>query len=181
MATYRNGTAPSRTQRKPIVRLPDDMLTLHEEQFPGTFERHTTIAMFALRALAQRVNDCTNDTLAPLGLNAAKYNYLVVLYMTPKGMLTLNEISDLIHTSNATVTSMVKTLENDGLVRRSAHPTDRRSVVVRLTAKGRKRVEAAIPLHHRNIDDAMSELAIAERAQLGALLLKLAAGFDRLP
>jgi MarR family 2-MHQ and catechol resistance regulon transcriptional repressor len=180
MSTYRKGIAPSRTQRKPIVRLPDEMLTLHEEQFPGTFERHTTIAMFALRALAQRVNDCTNDTLAPIGLNAAKYNYLVVLYMTPKGMLTLNEISDLIHTSNATVTSMVKTLEADGLLRRAAHPTDGRSVVVRLTAKGRKLIEAAIPLHHRNIDDAMTELTMRERGQLGALLLKLAAGFERL-
>ncbi len=50
------------------------MLEQHGERFPDTFERNAVIAM---RALAQRVNDCTNDMLAGLGLNAAKYNYLV--------------------------------------------------------------------------------------------------------
>ena len=169
-----------RTQRKPIVRLPDAMLEVHRQRFPDTFERNAVIATFALRALARRVNDCTNDTLAALGLNAAKYNYLVVLYLSPGRTLTLNEISDLIHTSNATVTSMVAALERDGLLRRSAHPSDGRSSVVRLTAKGRKCIQAAVPLHHRNIEDAMSELTLDERAQLAALLLKLAAGFDRL-
>jgi DNA-binding MarR family transcriptional regulator len=75
----------------------------------------------------------------------------------------------------------VAALERDGLLRRSAHPTDRRSVVVRLTAKGRRRVEAAVPLHHRNIEAGMSELTLDERAQLATLLLKLAAGFDDRP
>jgi len=177
----KDAVKPVRTQRKNIVRLPDAMLDSHEARFPETFERNSVIAMFALRALAQRVNDCTNDTLATLGLNAAKYNYLVVIYMAPEQMLTLNEISGLIHTSNATVTAMVSALERDGLLRRSAHPNDGRSVIVRLTAKGRKRIEAAVPLHHRNIEDGMNELTLAERAQLAKLLLKLAAGFDRLP
>ena len=181
MLAVKDVVTPMRTQRKTIVRLPDAMLEVHQERFPDTFERNAVIAMFALRALAQRINDCTNDTLAGLGLNAAKYNYLVVICMSPGQMLTLNEISSLIHTSNATVTSMVTSLERDGLLHRSAHPTDGRSVVVRLTAKGRRCIEDAVPLHHRNIEDGMSELTLDERAQLASLLLKLAAGFDRLP
>jgi DNA-binding MarR family transcriptional regulator len=181
MLVVKEAVTPMRTQRKTIVRLPEAMLEAHRERFPDTFERNAVIAMFALRALAQRVNDRTNETLAALELNAAKYNYLVVIYMTPGQTLTLNEISALIHTSNATVTSMVAALERDGLLRRSAHPTDRRSVVVRLTAKGRHRVEAAVPLHHRNIEAGMSELTLDERAQLATLLLKLAAGFDHRP
>lgn len=181
MAAVKNAVTRVRTQRKTIVRLPDAMLEQHRERFPDTFERNAVIAMFALRALARRVNDCTNDMLAGLGLNAAKYNYLVVIYMTPAQMLTLNEISALIHTSNATVTSMVAALQRDGLLRRAPHPTDGRSIVVRLTAKGRRCIEAAVPLHHRNIEAGMGELTLEERAQLAVLLLKLAAGFDRLP
>lgn len=169
-----------RTQRKSIVQLPEALLAKHERSFPDAFERHGLIAMFALRALAQRANDCTNETLAPLGLNAAKYNYLVVLYLSDTPALTLNELSEHIHTSNATVTSMVKTLEADGFLRRAAHPTDGRSVLVRLTAKGRKIVEAAVPLHRNDMETGLGELSIPEREQLASLLLKLGSGFDRL-
>jgi DNA-binding MarR family transcriptional regulator len=167
-----------RSQRKSIVQLPEAMLSKHQREFPDTFERNGLIAMFALRALAQRVNDRTNETLAPLGLNAAKYNYLIVLYMADAPALTLNELSEHIHTSNATVTSMIKGLEADGLVRRSAHPTDGRSVQVRLTAKGRRAVAAAVPLHRRDMDAGLSRLTLAEREQLATLLLKLGSGFD---
>ena len=168
-----------RTQRKAIARIPDAMLDLHQERFPEAFERNAVVAMFALRAVAQRINDCTNDSLAPLGLNAAKYNYLVVLYLVDRPGMTLSELSEQIHTSNASVTSMIAALERDGFVRRSAHPQDGRSVVVRLTAKGRKRVEAAVPVHRHDIESALGELSIAERAQLSTLLLKVSAGFDR--
>lgn len=169
-----------RTQRKSIVQLPEAQLRAHQEHFPESFDRNGTILMFALRALAQRVNDCTNDTLAGLGLNAAKYNYLVVLYNGGPSPMTLNELSGLIHTSNASVTSMVKALESDGFLRRSAHPEDRRSVLVRLTAKGRKIVEAAMPLHFRDMQAGLRVLSPREREVLAGLLLKLGTGFDRL-
>ena len=168
-----------RTQRKAIAQIPDAMLDLHAERFPEAFERNAVIAMFALRALAQRINDVTNESLAPFGLNAAKYNYLVVLYLANRPGLTLSEISEQIHTSNATVTSMIAALERDGMLARSAHPQDGRSVVIRLTAKGRKRVEAAVPVHRRDIESALSDLSIAEREQLSRLLMKVSAGFDR--
>ena len=170
-----------RSQRKRIVQLPDAMLDAHRERFPGTYERSSIVAMFALRTLAQRANDSTNATLAAINLNAAKYNYLIVLYLSPGQALTLNELSALIHTSNATVTSMVGILERERLVRRTPHATDKRSVVVRLTARGRRAVEAAVPLHHKNMEIGLSTLTLAERAQLARLLLKLSAGFDMLP
>jgi DNA-binding MarR family transcriptional regulator len=176
--TVKPEAAPQRSQRKAIVRLPPELLVRQQERFPDHCEPNTVVALFALRALAQRINDRTNAALAPLGLNAAKYNHLVVLYMTPSQMLTLSEISDLIHTTNASVSATIDGLERDGLVRRTPNPNDRRSMVVRLTPRGRKRVEEAVPVRYDDTEVGMGVLSLDERAQLASLLLRISAGFD---
>ncbi len=168
-----------RTQRKQLLRLPDEMLAKQAALFPETFERHSIVALFALRTLAQRIADYTNDALAPYGLNAAKFNYLMVLFVSPADEMTLSELSRFIHTSNATVTSMVAALERDGLVRRRAHEVDGRSTVVSLTDEGRRLMETAIPVHHANWAAALADLSIAEREQLADLVIRAGTGFDR--
>jgi DNA-binding MarR family transcriptional regulator len=168
-----------RTQRKPLLRLPDEMLTKQAALFPESFERHSIVALFALRTLAQRITDYTNEALAPLGLNAAKFNYLMVLFVKPLEEMTLSELSRFIHTSNATVTSMVGSLERDGLVRRRAHDVDGRSTIVSLTDDGRRLMEKAIPLHHGHWAAALADLSIAEREQLADLVIRAGTGFDR--
>jgi DNA-binding MarR family transcriptional regulator len=168
-----------RSQRKPIAHIPAAHFEEFHRRFPDDYDRDTLVAMFTLRALAQRLNDRTNEWLAPYDLNAAKYNYLIVLYLNAGEPLTPSAISALIHTSNATVTSMIASLERDGLVRRRPHPQDGRSTLVALTPKGRRHIEAAVPIQRRNVDAGMRRLTAAERAQLATLLLKLSGGFDQ--
>jgi MarR family transcriptional regulator, 2-MHQ and catechol-resistance regulon repressor len=167
-----------RSQRKRILLLTEAMLDAHERLYPEHYERNATQALFAIRALAQRIADQANQWLGPLGLNAAKYNYLVVIALAQDQQLTLNEISLRIHTSNATVTSMVGALERDGLVERRPNPADRRSSIVRLTVKGRQKMEKAVSIHHRNLEQAMRTLSVDERKLLVDLLRKVAAGFE---
>jgi DNA-binding MarR family transcriptional regulator len=170
---------PRRKQRKQLLRLPDDMLEKQAARFPETFERHSIVALFALRSLAQRINDYTNDALAPLGLNAAKFNYLMVLYVSPNDAMTLTELSEFIHTSNATVTSMIAGLEREGLVTRRAHDLDGRSTLVSLSERGRALVERAAPVHHGHWAAALADLSIEERAHLADLIIRAGVGFDR--
>jgi DNA-binding MarR family transcriptional regulator len=103
----------------------------------------------------------------------------MVLFVSPSEDMTLTELSRFIHTSNATVTSMIATLERDGLVRRRAHEIDGRSTVVRLTADGRRLMEMAIPVHHGHWAAALAELSIEEREQLADLVIRAGTGFDR--
>jgi DNA-binding MarR family transcriptional regulator len=93
--------------------------------------------------------------------------------------MTLSELSRYIHTSNATVTSMVAALERDGLVQRRAHEVDGRSTVVSLTEAGRALMREAIPVHHGHWAAALADLSIAEREQLGDLIIRAGTGFDR--
>jgi len=167
-----------RSQRKQLLRLPDEMLVRQAADFPETFERHAVVALFALRALAQRITDYTNDALAAFGLNAAKFNYLMVLYAAPDEAMTLSELGRFIHTSNATVTSMVASLERDGLVQRRAHDVDGRSSVVSLTAAGKRLMRQAIPVHHGHWAAALAGLSVVEREQLADLIIRAGTGFD---
>jgi DNA-binding MarR family transcriptional regulator len=51
-------------------------------------------------------------------------------------------------------------------------------MVVRLTARGRKRVEDAVPVRYDDTEVGMGVLSLDERAQLASLLLRISAGFD---
>jgi MarR family 2-MHQ and catechol resistance regulon transcriptional repressor len=156
----------------------DDALTV-ARRFPFAQHHDATLAAFAIRALAQRINDDANEWFAPLGLTAAKYNYLVVLYTAPNRTRTLNDVVALVHTATATVTVMMANLERDGYVKRRPNADDKRSVLATLTAKGVRTVEQIGPVYHANLEAGMSELSSADRAQLLSLLLRVNAGFDK--
>jgi DNA-binding MarR family transcriptional regulator len=163
-----------------IVALTDAMVAPLEEEFPDSYNRDSTRVFFAIRALAQRINDDANAWLAPLGLGAGSYNYLVTLYAAGRNYaLTQNEIRLLVHTTHASVAQMVRTLERDRLVKRTRNPRDARSVVVRLTAKGVRLVRAAVPVHHAMIEERMQHVTLADRKRLMDLLLAVNHCFDR--
>ena len=127
--------------------------------------------LFVVRALAQRINDDSTERLSDLGLTARQYNYLSVIYV--EGSVTPNEIGTLIHTANPTVTSMLNSLERDGLVTRKQHREDKRSSVVSLTARGKALYERAFQFHHDSMEETMSALTVKERQQLVDLLARL--------
>ncbi len=162
-----------------IVALTDAMVAPLEAQFPETYNRESTRVFFAIRALAQRINDDANAWLAPLGLNAGSYNYLITLYATGRDYaLTQNEIRLHVHTTHASVAQMVRSLERDGLVARSKNPLDARSMVVQLTPKGVELMRVAAPMHHATIERRMRHVSTADRERLMELLLAINRGFD---
>lgn len=158
------------TKRAALV-IPEQHLDKHVRHFSDAFEPLNAQVLFTLRALAQRINDNATEALAPLGLTARKYNYLSAIYV--EGKVTPNEIGTLIHTANPTVTSMLNALESDRLIKRSAHPTDKRSFYVELTPRGKALYDKAFKLNHARIERSMAALTTAERRQLLALLMKL--------
>lgn len=160
-----------------IVALTDAMVEPLEAQFPDAYNRDSTRVFFAIRALAQRINDEANAWLAPAGLNSGSYNHLITLYAAPEHMLTQNEIRRLVHTTHASVAQMVRRLERDGLVKRMKNPRDARSVVVKLTPKGYKLVHATAPMHHKMIEEKLKGVSTEDRRKLMDLLLAVHRGF----
>ena len=155
------------------MRIPDDRITTWKKRFPDSFEPSSAQLTFAIRALAQRINDHANEWLTPFGLTAKKFNYLATICSNDGEGMTILELGALVHTSSGTVTTMVNALERDGLVRRTANRDDGRSVRLVATKKGRTAIEKAWSVHHRNIEDMVAELSLKERAGLLATLVSL--------
>jgi DNA-binding MarR family transcriptional regulator len=149
-----------------VILIPEERIEAWQRRFPGSFEADGAQLTFAVRALAQRINDHANEWLAPFGLTAKKFNYLATICSDDGAGMTLLELGTLIHTSSGTVTTMINALERDGLVKRSINRDDARSVRILPTRKGRNAVEKAWAVHHRNIDAVVAGLTPPQRRAL---------------
>jgi DNA-binding MarR family transcriptional regulator len=72
--------------------------------------------------------------LAELGLGQAEAHVLAQL--ASRGALTANELHREFGHKRSTLTNVLDRLESRGLLERVPHPSDRRSIAVRLTAAG---------------------------------------------
>jgi DNA-binding MarR family transcriptional regulator len=124
-----------------------------------------------VRMLSHRMNEASTDWLAPHKITVAQYNFLAALFQHDRDVgLSSRDIGKYMHTTSGTVTSMTHTLEREGLVKRAEHSTDRRSIMVKLTPKGRRRFVAAAGTHHTRVVEALGGLSAAEIRTLLALL-----------
>jgi len=94
----------------------------------------------------------------------------------PPFQLTPTQLRGSMMVTSATMTHRLDKLEERGLVLRQGDPRDRRSVLVGLTAKGRKLVDRAVADHVANEHRLLASLSTHEREQLASLLRRLSAG-----
>ncbi|MGH6989623.1 MAG: MarR family winged helix-turn-helix transcriptional regulator [Stellaceae bacterium] len=105
-----------------------------------------------------------------------RFDLLAQLDRAPDG-LAMGELSSRLMVSGGNVTGLVEALRREGMVARKAHPADRRSQIIRLTAKGRRFFDAMAPVHEAWIDRLFGRMTHAELDELFRLLgqLKLSA------
>lgn len=103
-------------------------------------------------------------------LTFARYEVLTWLATDPESSLTLSWISKTLRIPAATVTNIIDQLEADALVRRVPHPSDARTTLAVITARGRKIATEAT----RDLNASVYErIALTER-QRGRLIDLLA-------
>ena len=71
-------------------------------------------------------------------LTFARYEVLTWLATDPESSLTLSWISKTLRIPPATVTNIIDRLEEEKLVRRVPHPSDARTTLAEITARGKK-------------------------------------------
>lgn len=100
-----------------------------------------------------------------------RFDLLAQLGRHPDG-LTLGELSRRMMVSNGNLTGLSARLEAEGLVERSASPTDRRASMLRLTPTGREIFAVQSAAHEGWIADLLGGLSGPERASLFRLLAR---------
>jgi DNA-binding MarR family transcriptional regulator len=98
-----------------------------------------TSIMRAQQILLQRLN----ALLDPLDLTFPRYETLMVLYYSRQGELPLGKLSDRLQVHRASVTNVIDKLETSGYVTRVAHESDRRTILARISDRGRAAAQQA--------------------------------------
>ncbi|MCS6886124.1 MAG: MarR family transcriptional regulator [Acidobacteriota bacterium] len=128
----------------------------------GTWIRLMKSYNLILRRTRRRIKECT----------LSQFDVLAQLERHPEGV-TFSELSKELLVTAGNLTGVVDRLEKSGLVVRSSVPTDRRSVLLRLTEKGDTLAKRLIARHRRDLKFVFSVLTEEELVQLRNLLDKL--------
>ena len=130
--------------------------------------------------LNRRLNREMEATLEDFGLNHGEWKVLGTLWRVgAPHRLSPGELSRMEDLSTGAMTNRLDRLEEAGHVRRLPDPSDRRSVQVELTDKGRRTWEKAVGAQAKKEAVVASALTEREKEQLTALLRKLMLGYER--
>ena len=114
-----------------------------------------------------------NDVLRPFHLTFARYEVLAWLAWNAEcGSLSLSQIAERLQVTPATVTSAIDRLEADDLLRRVPHPSDARTTLAEISAKGRRTVAAATDELNAKVFETV-KLSQTELESLIRLLVKV--------
>ena len=127
----------------PKIQMPDDFY----DQTPDANVLATEAVMNTLRT-ADVLFDLIGRLLRPLNVSAA--GGLVLGILRDHGPMSPSELGERLIVTRATVTGLLDSLEQRGFVRRSANPTDRRSLVVQITPAGLTVLQELRTIVHRN-------------------------------
>lgn len=128
----------------------------------------------------RRMDEDLADRLKPQQLNHSEFLTLMMLYSRPEGSSTPGELCEFTAQGSANMTRIGNALVQRGLISRGASATDRRCVLVRITAAGRRFVQKLLPPLFPRVEAMFDGFSTAERRQLDRLLRKLARNLDQL-
>lgn len=125
------------------IQMPDDFY----DQTPDANVVATEAVMNTIRT-ADLLFDQIGRLLRPLNVSAT--GGLVLGILRDHGPMSPSALSDRLIVTRATVTGVLDSLEQLAFVRRSANPTDRRSLVVEITPAGLDVLQQLRTIVHRN-------------------------------
>jgi DNA-binding MarR family transcriptional regulator len=115
-------------------------------QWSARWEPDVSDAMAAATSVMraqQVVLAAVDGALRPFGLTFARYEGLVLLLHSRRGVLPLGKMGQRLMIHPTSVTNIIDRLEQQGLVRRLPHPTDGRTTLAELTDQGRSLAKRA--------------------------------------
>jgi MarR family transcriptional repressor of emrRAB len=114
------------------------------ERMPDYPAQLVTLSRLAYH-IQKRTQDQLNAVMKKHGLTVVSYTALMVLYGSEDETQRPSDLGDACSEKPANLTRICNELEQQNLIKRRFSQEDRRSVVITLTAAGRKRVEQLAP------------------------------------
>ena len=111
------------------------------------------------------------------GMTYARMRLLGTLHC--HGPRIMTSISDELGVTRRNVTALVDALEEEGLVRRKPHPTDRRATVIEMTGEGERTMDRMYDEHRGEVAELFRDLSEDDRLELARLLGSLREALQR--
>lgn len=111
------------------------------------------------------------------GMTYARMRLLGALHCNGPQIMT--SISDELGVTRRNVTALVDALEEEGLVRRKPHPTDRRATVIEMTREGAQTMDRIYDEHRAEVARLFDDLSADDRKELVRLLGSLRQALQR--
>ncbi|MDX1665342.1 MAG: MarR family transcriptional regulator, partial [Candidatus Promineifilaceae bacterium] len=139
--------------------------------------------MDQMRMVAHSLYQIGELSVAATGLSYAKMRLLIGLLYSAEvegraDGVNPSEISERQGTSRNTISSLIRDLEEEGLIRRTLDPDDRRRFNIQLTEAGQELVLAHVTRHLHVLGDCFAVLDGAQHETLSRLLGELGAKVD---
>lgn len=141
------------------------------------FQRVQTI--FLLKSTAQAVENTVSEWFAGTVGSPARFQTLAILWAARGRPTPHQEIISTLRVKRATVSALMFSLEQDGLVHSVPDRQDRRRLLATLTSKGEKVISEAMDLNEVGLEEVMHDLSHEELDVLQRLLRRMRENFVR--
>jgi len=126
------------------------------------------------------LDEAVERELKPSKINHSDFLTLMILYSRPDGSSTPGELCEYTSQGATNMTRIANALVKRGLITRGASKEDRRRVVIRITAAGRRFVQKLLPPLFPRVSAAFAGFSETDKRSFSRLLRKLADNLDRL-
>jgi len=130
------------------------------------------IVVDELYLTANRLRAFVESRLREHGTSVARLRALRILARAEEPV-RMRDLSDMLGVAARTATTVVDSLEREGLVERVRHPSDRRAFLLGLTEAGRERHREAEEIDRVALAEATARLTERDRGQLRELLARI--------
>ncbi len=114
------------------------------------------------------------------GLTDVQFNVMMLLtYQGGPDGLSQAKLSDMMLVNRANITTLIDRMEKAQFVIRTNDSADRRTNIIKLTAKGKKMFEKAEPFYVEQVKQAMAGVNQIEQKKLMAVLEKVRANINK--
>lgn len=148
----------------------DELIDAWSQRLPGV-DLSALDVMSRLRRVALRLAKLRSAAFQTAGLAAWEFDVLAALRRAaPPHQLSPAELIQLTNIGSAAMTNRLANLSQRGLIEREANPRDGRGLLVKPTAEGISRVDAAMVELVRREEVELSRLSAQERVTLERVL-----------
>ncbi len=134
-------------------------------------------AVLLLRSTAQQVENAASEWLAGTVGSTARFQTLMLLWAGGGRPTPHQEIIAMLQVKRATVSALMFSLEQDGLVQSVPDRQDRRRLLASLTGKGEKVISDAMDLNATYLGQVMHDFSPEELDTLKSLLRRVREDF----